>query len=234
MVRTKWLGRRSGVRFRAAALAVLLGASAAGGTADGATMVYVDVEQLTEWSDVVVFGRVSRDAVYVGTEGRITTRWSVDVETTLVGTHHETVRFIQWAGELDGHVEHVSGDATLDEGGRYVLFLRGDDPQDLTLTALSLSVYTVEAGPPPPQPADPILHGTLGRYEPSSPGVAAVQGRVEPGELQVDIVVPSGLRVVRDLEGVGFVTDEGIVEGRTERLSLIHLVERVRAAAEAR
>lgn len=202
-------------------------------TAEAATMIYADVETLTEWSDAVVRGRVERDDVWLGTSGRITTRWRVVVDTTLKGEPLAERAFIQWAGELDGVVEQVAGDAVLTPGDDVILFLRGEDPLDMTLTALGQSVFFLEAGGVPPLPGGGVLHGDLAPAPPIRQITTTTP--VADRELRIEVVAPAGLRVVRDLEGIGLLAEDGSIhEGRREVLSLFELMRRVRGTTGER
>lgn len=114
-------------------------------TADATTMIFADVEQLTEWSDIVVVGQIADARVYRGEMDNITTDWTVVVEETWKGEASDTVVFSQWAGTLDGETRHVPGDPSFEIGERVVLFLHvGEEDGVVALTAMSQSVFRLE------------------------------------------------------------------------------------------
>lgn len=124
------------------ALAVAFGAPR---SADATTMVFADVEQLTEWSDIVVVGQIADARVYRGEMGHITTDWTVVVEDTWKGEAADTLVFSQWAGTLDGETHRVPGDPEFRTGERVVLFLHiGEEDGVVALTAMSQSVFRLE------------------------------------------------------------------------------------------
>ena len=107
------------------------------------TVYYLDIPALVEISDVIVAGEVVDSEVFIGNHSRITTEWTIRVDQSLKGGELTEVRFRQWAGELDGRVQHVPGDGRVELGQRVVLFLRGDSPDALFLSALGQSVFHV-------------------------------------------------------------------------------------------
>lgn len=125
------------------ALACLLAAPAAQAT----TMIYRTVEELAQRSNLVVEGTIAAAETFPGEEGRITTRWTVKVDRTLRGNPVSEVRFEQWAGTLGDITTHIPGDARFTQGERVVLFLRGDSPQKMYLTALAQAKFTIFGGP---------------------------------------------------------------------------------------
>lgn len=206
-------------------LAVTLGVG--GPAANAATMLYADVERLTEVSDVVVIGQIVASEVYVGNENRITTRWTVAVEQTLAGPHNDIVQFTQWAGSLDGSTQHVPGDAVIEEGARVVLFLHGDAPTELSLSALGQAKWSIVPTPSSIQlPTTPLLRA---RVATGSFSLADVGLSIAGAQIRVPV-----LWVERDLDGIELYDSET----RTVReadgphaIPLAELVYRVRAAA---
>jgi hypothetical protein len=217
-------------RIAAACLAAAAFALGALPRAQAATMYYADVERLTHISDLVVVGRIASTEVYLGNEGRITTRWTVSVSETLVGSHHDTISFTQWAGELDGVAQRVPGDARLNVGDDVVLFLHGTAPDELSLSALGQASWSIV---PTPSRID-------------LPTTPLVRQRVADGMLSLGDV---GLRlagatiqvpirwVERDLAGVevyDHTTGEVHEAEGTTAMPLPELIHRVRLAASTR
>ena len=189
--------------------------------ADAATMYYLDVPALVEISDVVVAGEVVDSDVFIGSHDRITTEWTVRVDESLKGGEFETVRFRQWAGELDGRVQHVPGDGRLALGDQVVVFLRGDAPDALFLSALGQSVFHVM---PPIVDAEggPLIQ--LPDF--AEPSIADDQGSI-----------PADAPVVRDYADIGILLrgDEEmrVVERGPHLLSAGELLRQVRIEVEA-
>ncbi len=188
-------------------------------------MHYLDVEALTEISDVVVRGVVVDSRVFVGNHDRITTEWTVRVEETLAGEAHDEVRFRQWAGELDGVVEHVPGDARVRLGEHAVFFLVGDTPDGLFLAALGQSKFAIDVEAVPPLPAQPDLL--------QLPSLVASGLILEAEPIRRVDDVPGAATAVRDLSNIGLLPREGgdIVFLGPESMALDELVDRVRTAA---
>ncbi len=195
--------------------------------ADAATMYYLDVPALVEASDAVVIGEIVDSRVFVGNYDRITTEWTVDVSSTLVGSPQSTVRFRQWTGELDGMVQHVPGDARITLGETYVLFLRGDAPDGLFLTALAQSSYQVH------------VHAALSAWEGLDDVPALVRNVLTPAEgdlrpsIRVDSI-PMDAPVTRDFTDLGFYdsTDATVTEQPVQVQLLGGLVRAVERAVE--
>lgn len=187
------------------ALAAVLSAPRA---ADAATMRYLDIEALTDASDAIVRGRVVDARVYRGSYDRITTEWTVRVAYGWKNAPETELRVRQWAGELDGVVERIPGDARIAIGDEIVVFARGNEQDGFTFTALAQSVYQV-------QDAAPLLPPSL---EP---------GDLVPGPLGWDQLAGEGARAGRDLRGV-VLYDENearavLREGSAEVLPLAEL-----------
>lgn len=190
--------------------------------AHAATMYYLDVPALVEVSDVVVLGEVVDADVFIGTQGRITTEWTVDVTVTLHGDAHRQVRFRQWTGELDGQVQHIPGDGRVEVGDEVVLFLHGDAPDALFLSALGQSVYHVHVDPQ----AAGVLDGV------PSP----IEGVLTPGNPRIDVgAMPLDAPVTRDFADIGIYRSNGTVGeiGALEMLTLGALMEAVQDASSA-
>lgn len=207
-----------------AAAAVAACALALPAPARGATMYYLDVPALVEQSDFVVVGELVDARVFEGDEGRITTEWTIRVDVAVLGPASPTLTFRQWAGQLDGTVQYVPGDARLTLGDRMVFFLRGDGGERTYLTALSQSVFRIAHSLAPgggivdlPAPASDLLSGD------HVPRVGAL---------------PSYLPVSRDFDEVTLLlqTEDGPREyvARREITTLGQLIADVRSAAEGR
>lgn len=190
--------------------------------AHAATMYYLDVPALVEASDVVVVGEVVDADVFIGNSGRITTEWTVDVTVTLHGDAHRQIRFRQWTGELDGMVQHIPGDGRVAVGDEVVLFLHGDAPDALFLSALGQSVYHVHADPQASGALDGVPSPIEGVLTPSNP-------RLEVGAM------PIGAPVTRDFADIGIYRPDGTVGeiGALEMLTLGALMDAVQDASNA-
>ncbi|MCB9533323.1 MAG: hypothetical protein H6698_03210 [Myxococcales bacterium] len=201
-------------------LAVSLALTSA--AAQAATMLYRDVPGLVEIADVVVVGEIVDAEVFMGRLGHITTRWTVRVDETLAGQPSDQVRFTQWAGQLDGRAESVPGDATFTVGERVVLFLAGDDSDDLFLAALAQSKFSVPAAVAPFEPG-----GVVGW------GPSVFGDLLAPPSLSV-AALPANTPVYRDLSSLSLMlqTPAGLttLEGRLEVDTLASLAAAVRAA----
>jgi len=191
--------------------------------ANATTMIYRSIEELAQRSALVVEGTVTGSETYAGDEGRITTRWTVKVARTLRGQPAAEVRFEQWAGTLGDITTQIPGDARFTQGERVVLFLRGDSPEKMYLTAMGQAKFTIHGGN---QPAKLLRKAAI---EGAGQGVlplplkelaplAAPQSRVE--------------EAVRDLADIAFAPAQHgaaplfFVHG-VERLSLSELESRV-------
>ena len=184
-------------------------------------MYYLDVPALVEISDVIVAGEVVDSEVFIGNHSRITTEWTIRVDESLKGGELTEVRFRQWAGELDGRVQHVPGDGRIELGQRVVLFLRGDAPDALFLAAMGQSVFHVM---PELETADGT--GPLVRLpEFARPTVNA------------DATFSADSPVMRDFADIGIILrgDEevGIVEPGPHVLSAGELLRQIRREVEA-
>jgi hypothetical protein len=217
--------------FRTAAhtafVAALATAVVAAPGAHATTMIYQDVSSLASLSSWVVVGTVTGSRVYRGNESRITTEWTVKVDQTLRGREVGEVRFTQWAGTLDGLTSHIAGDASFFEGERVVLFLRGDAPEKLFLTAMGQSKFSLQGGDAP-QASQPLPSGAAqGMIRLHLDGLVEAQDNesVEPF-------------VIRNLSEIAFVGQSGgqsplFFVPDAERMTLAELA-RIVAAAPAR
>jgi hypothetical protein len=209
--------------WSAAGLSLVLACLAVVPQANATTMIYRSIEELAQRSAMVVEGTVSSAETYVGDEGRITTRWTVKVARTLRGQPAAEVRLEQWAGTLGDITTQIPGDARFTEGERVVLFLRGDSPDKMYLTAMGQAKFTIYGGNGPAKllrkaaiegAGQGILPLPLKELAP----VAAPQSRTE--------------EAVRDLSDIAFAPAQPgaaplfFVHG-VERLSLSELESRV-------
>lgn len=207
----------------AAGLSLALACLAVVPQANATTMIYRSIEELAQRSALVVEGTVTGSETYAGDEGRITTRWTVKVARTLRGQPAAEVRFEQWAGTLGDITTQIPGDARFTQGERVVLFLRGDSPEKMYLTAMGQAKFTIHGGNQPAKllrkaaiegAGQGILPLPLKELAP----VAAPQSRVE--------------EAVRDLADIAFAPAQPgaaplfFVHG-VERLSLSELESRV-------
>ena len=207
----------------AAGLSLALACLAVVPQANATTMIYRSIEELAQRSALVVEGTVTGSETYAGDEGRITTRWTVKVARTLRGQPVAEVRFEQWAGTLGDITTQIPGDARFTQGERVVLFLRGDSPEKMFLTAMGQAKFTIHGGN---QPAKLLRKAAI---EGAGQGIlplplkelaplAAPQSRVE--------------EAVRDLADIAFAPAQPgaaplfFVHG-VERLSLSELESRV-------
>jgi hypothetical protein len=209
--------------WSAAGLSLVLACLAVVPQANATTMIYRSIEELAQRSAMVVEGTVSSAETYAGDEGRITTRWTVKVARTLRGQPAAEVRLEQWAGTLGDITTQIPGDARFTEGERVVLFLRGDSPDKMYLTAMGQAKFTIYGGNGPAKllrkaaiegAGQGILPLPLKELAP----VAAPQSRTE--------------EAVRDLSDIAFAPAQPgaaplfFVHG-VERLSLSELESRV-------
>ena len=191
--------------------------------ANATTMIYRSIEELAQRSALVVEGTVTGSETYAGDEGRITTRWTVKVARTLRGQPAAEVRFEQWAGTLGDITTQIPGDARFTQGERVVLFLRGDSPEKMYLTAMGQAKFTIHGGNQPAKllrkaAIEGAGQGVLPLPLKELAPVAAPQSRVE--------------EAVRDLADIAFAPAQPgaaplfFVHG-LERLSLSELESRV-------
>ena len=182
-----WPVLRNSLISLAVGATVLLAAPA---PSDATTMIYADLEQLTDLSDYVVHGVVVDQRVFYGDFGNISTQWTVAVEETWHGESHEIVQFTQFGGTLDDRTLYVPGDAQFELGEEVVVFLMGDEPTDLYLVAMGQSRYEVERTQPTLTPVAPegIIQIDLGSMQP----------------VGSDPLQSAPATVVRDLRGIGF------------------------------
>ena len=214
---------KKGTLWGAAGLSLALACLAVVPQANATTMIYRSIEELAQRSALVVEGTVTGSETYAGDEGRITTRWTVKVARTLRGQPVAEVRFEQWAGTLGDITTQIPGDARFTQGERVVLFLRGDSPEKMYLTAMGQAKFTIHGGN---QPAKLLRKAAI---EGAGQGIlplplkelaplAAPQSRVE--------------EAVRDLADIAFAPAQPgaaplfFVHG-VERLSLSELESRV-------
>lgn len=214
---------KKGTLWGAAGFSLALACLAVVPQANATTMIYRSIEELAQRSALVVEGTVTGSETYAGDEGRITTRWTVKVARTLRGQPAAEVRFEQWAGTLGDITTQIPGDARFTQGERVVLFLRGDSPEKMYLTAMGQAKFTIHGGNPPAKllrkaaiegAGQGILPLPLKELVP----LAAPQSRVE--------------EAVRDLADIAFAPAQPgaaplfFVHG-VERLSLSELESRV-------
>ena len=135
---------------------------------DATTMVYADLEWLTEVSDVVVYGTIVDIHTAEGETFAIETTVTVKVFETWKGAPLDQLTFNQAGGELNGYELRVPGDARFAVGEEYVLFLHGQAPDDLYLSALGQSAFHVmPTGDPnapitiPNSPLNPVDHSSV-------------------------------------------------------------------------
>ncbi len=214
---------KKGTLWGAAGLSLALACLAVVPQANATTMIYRSIEELAQRSALVVEGTVTGSETYAGDEGRITTRWTVKVARTLRGQPAAEVRFEQWAGTLGDITTQIPGDARFTQGERVVLFLRGESPEKMYLTAMGQAKFTIHGGN---QPAKLLRKAAI---EGAGQGIvplplkelaplAAPQSRVE--------------EAVRDLADIAFAPAQPgaaplfFVHG-VERLSLSELESRV-------
>ncbi len=214
---------KKGTLWGAAGLSLALACLAVVPQANATTMIYRSIEELAQRSALVVEGTITGSETYAGDEGRITTRWTVKVARTLRGQPAAEVRFEQWAGTLGDITTQIPGDARFTQGERVVLFLRGDSPEKMFLTAMGQAKFTIHGGN---QPAKLLRKAAI---EGAGQGIlplplkelaplAAPQSRVE--------------EAVRDLADIAFAPAQPgaaplfFVHG-VERLSLSELESRV-------
>lgn len=207
----------------AAGLSLALACLAVVPQANATTMIYRSIEELAQRSALVVEGTVTGSETYAGDEGRITTRWTVKVARTLRGQPAAEVRFEQWAGTLGDITTQIPGDARFTQGERVVLFLRGDSPEKMYLTAMGQAKFTIHGGNQPAKllrkaAIEGAGQGVLPLPLKELAPVAAPQSRVE--------------EAVRDLADIAFAPAQPgaaplfFVHG-VERLSLSELESRV-------
>ncbi len=207
----------------AAGLSLALACLAVVPQANATTMIYRSIEELAQRSALVVEGTVTGSETYAGDEGRITTRWTVKVARTLRGQPAAEVRFEQWAGTLGDITTQIPGDARFTQGERVVLFLRGDSPEKMYLTAMGQAKFTIHGGNQPAKllrkaAIEGAGQGVLPLPLKELAPVAAPQSRVE--------------EAVRDLADIAFAPAQPgaaplfFVHG-LERLSLSELESRV-------
>jgi hypothetical protein len=186
-------------RYVFAAALALLACALPLATASAATMRYLDIPAMTLASDLVVRGHVLDSSVFVDEAyGRISTRWSIAVETGYKGGGEGIVSFVQWGGELDGIVEYIPGDARFELGEEVIVFLRQGEDNALHLTALSQSKITVVSDTP---------GNTVANAIPVADAVMQPLQVVAPGETGV-----------RDLRGAAFYHETG--DGSAEIISI--------------
>ena len=214
---------KKGTLWGAAGLSLALACLAVVPQANATTMIYRSIEELAQRSALVVEGTVTGSETYAGDEGRITTRWTVKVARTLRGQPAAEVRFEQWAGTLGDITTQIPGDARFTQGERVVLFLRGDSPEKMYLTAMGQAKFTIHGGNQPAKllrkaAIEGAGQGVLPLPLKELAPVAAPQSRVE--------------EAVRDLADIAFAPAQPgaaplfFVHG-VERLSLSELESRV-------
>ena len=168
------------------------------GRAEATTMVYADVDRLTEISDLVVHGVITDQRVFIGDFGNISTEWTVHVSETWKGEEYDVIRFSQFGGEMDGNVLYIPGDARFEIGEEVVLFLHGEGPDQLFLSAMGQSKYEVDRLEPELDLDNPIGGGGIIQIDPTTM-------REVPHVLLTD---PEDALVQRDLTGISFYAPE--------------------------
>lgn len=121
-------------------------------TASATTMVYADVERLTEISSLIVEGEVVGQRTWRVDEGGIFTEWTVSVDVLHKGSADSTVRFRQWGGSVDDEFTFIPGDARFQVGERVMVFLHADEEGMHWLSALGQSKFLIGGGSPPVGP----------------------------------------------------------------------------------
>ncbi len=126
--------------------------SLAAASASATTMVYADVDRLTEISSLIVRGMVV-DAETVVENDVIMTEWTLLVSETWKGAERTSVTFRQAGGHYEGSLTWIPGDAHFELGEECVLFLH-DDGTHYYLSALGQSKFSVDDAPFTPDPPD--------------------------------------------------------------------------------
>lgn len=193
--------------------------------AHAVTMVYADIEAMTQDSSWVVDGVIVDSETFIGDHGRITTKWRVAVMETIHGDEVSEIFIEQWAGTYDGITAHIPGDARLSLGERSIFFLSGDSPDRLFLTAMGQARFVIQA-PMPGEGGGPVVE--VGDFLVGPSGLRNAL-------LNVDL---DGVSVERDLSDISFYDVSREVPlyrvDNPEVLRRSQLVERVqRAAGEA-
>lgn len=204
-------------------LLTLLGVASA---ASATTMLYAPVEDMTDASDVVVYGTITDSRTFEGELGHITTEWTLSVDYRWKGEGTDTVQFSQWGGQLGERVAYIPGDGQFAIGDDVVVFLRVGDDGGLYLTAMGQAVFHVSDETYVPQPAA----GNV---------VRAADGGATRGIALENVVIGGSADVFdrvaeRALEGVGLYDDATREvrhgEDAAERTSLGELARRIEAA----
>lgn len=122
---------------------VLFGASA---VADATTMLLLTREELTQRSDLVARVRVGKAVTAESEDGRgIVTRTELVVTQLLKGKASGPIVVQQLGGTHAGKTQKILGDGVLRPGEDAVVFLRRDENGKNHFTALSQSVWHVDA-----------------------------------------------------------------------------------------
>ena len=115
------------------------------GQAAATSMLYQDVASLTQSSDAVVHGKVTKtESRWSGDHKRIVPDVWVDVAEFLKGKGNKTVVVQQPGGEVDGIGQRVSGLASFSEGEEVVLFLERQGTERYRLAGMAQGKFRVE------------------------------------------------------------------------------------------
>ncbi len=125
----------------AAALALLF----TRGQAMATSMLYQDLAALTESSDAVVHGTVTKsESRWTGDHKRIVTDVWIDVAEFFKGSGGRTVIVQQPGGEMDGIGQKVSGLASFSTGEEVVLFLERQGSEKYRVAGMAQGKFRVE------------------------------------------------------------------------------------------
>jgi hypothetical protein len=133
------------MRRYSVAVGVALAVFLSRGQARATSMLYQDVASLTQSSDAVVHGTVTKtESRWSGDHKRIVTDVWVDVSEFLKGKGNKTVVVQQPGGEVDGIGQRVSGLASFAEGEEVVLFLERQGAERYRLAGMAQGKFRVE------------------------------------------------------------------------------------------
>ncbi len=152
------------MRMRSLAIVFVVAAAL---PAAATTVVYLDVDDLTERSNAVVRARVLERESRWDDEGRgIYTFTTVEVLSTLKGGGDETLVIRQLGGEVDGVGSLVAGDASFQVGEEVVVFLRRN-PEDAVfhLVGLSQGKFSIDREGDQPLALRNLSDLSVGRFE---------------------------------------------------------------------
>ncbi|TVQ98413.1 MAG: hypothetical protein EA398_13265 [Deltaproteobacteria bacterium] len=196
--------------------------------AHATTMLYANVERLTEISTLVVEGEVVGQRTWQVDEGGIFTEWTLSVSEVLKGDASTTVRFRQWGGQIGDVSTYIPGDARFEVGERVMVFLHNDDEGVFWPSALGQSKFVIGSGPGPVGPEVPLEEAVERGMD------------LDPTRMRrIDIPRLDGMELPelasRDLRSLSFYDDRRAGEPvyhihRVEVMRHAELVERVREA----